>query len=222
MPEFLTTSGLNYHLEKLLQEAELEILLISPYIKLAPKIRQLLVERRQAGVKITVACRVENLQESQESLESLAECADPVLDLPRLHAKCYVSERGAIVGSMNLHESSQRNNSEMGIYVRNAEDDAALYSKVLDEARRLCAMSSACPDVEPAFPPLVVGQSTPSPISESASVSTTRRAQESTWLRTATLCCSTTTRRSTTRRLAAWTTVARKPARLSRNCSTET
>ena len=46
----------------------------------------------------------------------------------------------------------------MGIHVRNDDDDAALYSKVLDEARTLCAMSSACPDVEPAFPPLVVGQ----------------------------------------------------------------
>jgi len=152
MPRFLNTAGLNNALEELLKNARREILLISPYIKLHPTIVQLLRERNQQGVKITVVCRAQDLQ------QPLPEFIDTCLDLPRLHAKCFLSERSGIVTSMNLHEASQRNNSEMGFLVRNSWVDKGLYRNIREEAQRLRAASTpATDDWQPPDHPLVEG-----------------------------------------------------------------
>ena len=61
MPKFLTTAGLNYHLEELLKNAEKEFLIISPYIQLQQKIRDILKLKKTQGLKIDFACRMSDL-----------------------------------------------------------------------------------------------------------------------------------------------------------------
>lgn len=129
--KFLTTAGLNFHLEELLKNAEQKVLLLTPYVKLHPKLHALLTSRKEQGVQVTFVCRKSDLK------ESLADCAHHVVDAPSLHAKCYLSERAAIVCSLNLHEFSQVNNDEMGVIVENSGADAELYLQVWKEVERL-------------------------------------------------------------------------------------
>lgn len=135
MPQFLTTAGLNFHIEQLLKDARQEILIISPYVSLLKKTRSLLKVKKQEGVRIEFACRLADLKESLEG------CATQVHDVPTLHAKCYLTEAGAVLTSLNLHRFSQQNNDEMGMWIPNAGQDAKLYAQVLEEARRLCPES---------------------------------------------------------------------------------
>lgn len=132
MPKFLTTTGLNYHLEELLKNAESEIFIISPYIKIQHKLREILGGKKSRGLTIRFACRLKDLK------ESIDDCSTHIVDAPFLHAKCYLTEKGALITSLNLHEFSQVRNDEMGVFVESVGSDATLYAEIKNEAIRLC------------------------------------------------------------------------------------
>jgi hypothetical protein len=132
MIKFLTTQGLNYYLEELLKNANSKIILISPFFKLHRRIKEILKNKKQQGVGIFLVCRVNDLQ------ESLVDYSTQIFDAPTLHAKCYMNENEAILTSLNLYEFSQLNNEEMGIYVKNQNDGAAIYKEMLLEVEGLC------------------------------------------------------------------------------------
>jgi phosphatidylserine/phosphatidylglycerophosphate/cardiolipin synthase-like enzyme len=119
MIKYLTTQGVNYHLENLLKNASSIIILISPYIQLQRRIRELLQEKKQNGVKIYATCRKKDLK------EDINRYVTSISDVPTLHAKCYMNENEAIITSLNLYEFSQQNNEEMGIYVKNEDRESA-------------------------------------------------------------------------------------------------
>lgn len=133
MIEYLTTTGLSHRLEELIKDSKKEIILVSPYVQLNKRIRELLVERKKAGVVIKIVCRVQDLR------EDLAEVASQIFDRPSLHAKCYLNNNAALVGSLNLYAFSQVNNDEMGFYIENEGYGKEAYEKIKDEANRLCA-----------------------------------------------------------------------------------
>ncbi len=106
MIKYISTQGANYHLELLLKNATSRITLISPYIQLQRRIKELLKEKKQNGVKICIVCRKNDLK------EDLTDYASNVFDVPTLHAKCYMNENEAIITSLNLYEFSQQNNEK--------------------------------------------------------------------------------------------------------------
>ena len=57
-----------------------------------------------------------------------------------LHAKCYMSERAALITSMNLYEFSQQNNHEMGVLVDRTQSED-LYRQIYDEAQHILRLS---------------------------------------------------------------------------------
>ncbi len=140
MVKFLDTTGVSYHLSQLIKNADHEIILISPFLKVNEKIRDLIENqdrKRTTNIKIVYG---KNELQSEEynwinQLDSvrLAYCKD-------LHAKCYLNEKEAIITSMNLYEYSQINNYEMGIYVTK-EDDPSLYQEIYTEAMDIFRIS---------------------------------------------------------------------------------
>ncbi len=137
MIKYISTQGANYHLELLLKNATSRITLISPYIQLQRRIKELLKEKKQNGVKICIVCRKNDLK------EDLTDYASNVFDVPTLHAKCYMNENEAIITSLNLYEFSQQNNEEMGVYIKNEGTGAEVYSEILSDANRLCNINNA-------------------------------------------------------------------------------
>lgn len=127
-PCFVTTQGISYYLETMFKEAQEWILIVSPYIKINARLRELIQERRKAGIKITVVYREEF---SDASLASYIYCRK------NLHAKCYLTESSALMGSMNLYDFSQVNNDEMGFYV-SKNSCPSMYDEIQKEAFRLC------------------------------------------------------------------------------------
>ncbi|MFN3372167.1 MAG: phospholipase D family protein [Chloroflexus sp.] len=139
MAKFLDTTGVSYHLQQLINQAQDTLILISPYLKINDRLRQSLEDKDRMKIDIRVIYGKHELQPDQINwLRSLKFVRTSFCE--HLHAKCYLNEREAIITSMNLYEFSQVNNHEMGIYISKA-DDPDLYEAIYAEARRLIRIS---------------------------------------------------------------------------------
>ena len=139
MAKFLNSSGISYHLENLIKNANTSLFLISPYLKFNQRIKDLLDDRNNFRIDIKIIYgKVELQQEESDWLKSMDFIK--VLFCKNLHAKCYINEKEAIITSMNLYDFSQQNNNEMGIYIIK-EDDPELYQEIHDEVGSLIRTS---------------------------------------------------------------------------------
>lgn len=132
MAQFLTRKGIVYHLDRIIGEAEKEIILISPYIRADDETKELLKDKRRNTAIHVIYGKKELRADEKSFLDSLGIKTSFVR---HLHAKCYLNEREALVTSMNLYKFSQEHNDEMGILV-SREDDGDLYRAIYDQAIR--------------------------------------------------------------------------------------
>ena len=139
MAEFLTTTGVSARLEEIIRKAAERLWLISPFLKITPRIKNLLEDTNRLKVDARVIYGKNELQPEEniwlESMTSIRTsfCKD-------LHAKCYLNENEALLTSMNLYEYSQVNNYEMGFLV-SREAEPELYDEIYQEARRILRAS---------------------------------------------------------------------------------
>lgn len=139
MAKFLNTTGVSYHLEELIKSTDGRLILISPYLQFADRIKEHLKNLNIQKRDIRIIYRENKLQIDEQNW--LAEQVGIRASLCKnLHAKCYLNDHEAIITSMNLYEFSQQNNNEMGILI-NKTDDPELYKAAFDEAQRLLTIS---------------------------------------------------------------------------------
>jgi len=139
MAIFLNTSATNFYLEELIKDARERVILISPYLKLNDRIKELLEDKDRLKIDIRIIYGKSELQPAEiEWLRALTYVRTSFCK--NLHAKCYLSEDICIITSLNLYEFSQVNNNEMGVLLRKSEDEA-MYSDAYDEAQRIIRIS---------------------------------------------------------------------------------
>lgn len=139
MAKFLNTSGTTFFLEELIKNTHGHLTLISPYLRVNTRIRQLLEDADGQGIEIDIVYGKSELREDEEAwLASLGNLCVRYCD--NLHAKCYLNDTAAIVTSMNLYEFSQVNNNEMGILVDRASDPEC-FLETEKEAQRILRIS---------------------------------------------------------------------------------
>lgn len=139
MAKFLNTSGTNYFLEELIKDAKDRVILISPFLRLNDRIKELLVDKDRLKIDVRIVYGKSELQPAEiEWLRALPYVRTSFCK--NLHAKCYLSEELCIITSLNLYEFSQVNNNEMGILIHRSED-AQLYKDAYEEAQRIIRIS---------------------------------------------------------------------------------
>ena len=138
MPKFITGSELNLELERLIQKAEEEIILISPYIKLHDRYKALLKEKLERHDVSIIVIFGKNEHDYSKSISK--EDLDFFMSFPhveikyekRLHAKYYANEFSSILTSMNLYSYSHNNNIEFGIYAEPSFIGSSLDTEAID------------------------------------------------------------------------------------------
>ena len=120
------------------------VYLISPYLKLNVRFRDLLDHRLNRDLRVRVIYGKERklAGDLRDWLDSR-----PGVTLrfrPHLHGKCYVSEKEAVVTSMNLYEFSQQTNDEFGVRLTAAEDRPA-FRTLVAEVNRVWAAAEPLP-----------------------------------------------------------------------------
>jgi len=139
MAKFLTTTGTNYHLEELIKGASDRLILISPFLKLNDRMKELLADKNRLKIDVRIVYGKSELQPQEiEWLRGLTYIRTSFCK--NLHAKCYMNEELCIITSLNLYEFSQVNNNEMGILIQRSED-SQLYKDAYEEAQRIIRIS---------------------------------------------------------------------------------
>lgn len=139
MARFSTRKAATAQLEEIIKNAEKELILISPYVKIDRHTKEdLLARKDEIEIHLIYGKKKELDQKEREWLESMASIR---LSFHKdLHAKCYLNESQALLTSMNLHDFSQKNNIEMGIFVSCGEDPE-LYDEIRKEAESIIKKS---------------------------------------------------------------------------------
>jgi len=139
MAKFLNTSGTNYHLEELIKAARDRLILISPFLKLNDRMKELLADKDRLKIDVRIVYGKSELAPAEiEWLKALTYVRTSFCK--NLHAKCYLSESACIVTSLNLYEFSMVNNNEMGVLIDRLAD-ADLYRDAYEEAQRIIRIS---------------------------------------------------------------------------------
>lgn len=135
MAKFLNTSATNYFLEELIKGAKDRLVLISPFLKLNDRMKELLEDKNRLKIDVRIVYGKSELQPQEiewlkgQSYIRTSFCKN-------LHAKCVRNRGHGITRRGNLYAFSQINNNEMGILIRR-EDDAELYKDTYEEAQRI-------------------------------------------------------------------------------------
>ncbi len=139
MAKFLNTSATNYFLEEMIKDASDRLILISPFLKLNDRMKELLADKNRLKIDVRIVYGKSELQPQEiEWLRGLTYIRTSFCK--NLHAKCYMNENMCIVTSLNLYEFSQVNNNEMGVLILRAED-GQLYKDAYEEAQRIIRIS---------------------------------------------------------------------------------
>lgn len=131
MAEFITRKAIVHRIAKIIEEAEEEIVLISPYINADNETKKLIENTKRAITIHVIYGKREKLRQNERGF--FDERSVKLSYREHLHAKCYLNEKEAIVTSMNLYEYSQLHNDEMGILV-SRKDDRELYDAIYQQA----------------------------------------------------------------------------------------
>lgn len=121
MAEFLSTTGISYHIENIILGAKKKLLLVSPYLKLSKTLFERLKDASDKDIAIKIIYGKRELNDKElEQLNSLKNVELYYFD--NLHAKCYFNESKMVLTSMNMYEFSEKNNREMGILIDRVSD----------------------------------------------------------------------------------------------------
>ena len=105
MAKFLNTSATNYFLEEMIKDASDRLILISPFLKLNDRMKELLADKNRLKIDVRIVYGKSELQPQEiEWLRGLTYIRTSFCK--NLHAKCYMNENMCIVTSLNLHSIS--------------------------------------------------------------------------------------------------------------------
>ncbi|WP_158617075.1 phospholipase D-like domain-containing protein [Corallococcus exercitus] len=161
----LSSSETQTHLTRLITEAERQLRLVSPYVRL-DKLRVLARHVQGAlarGVSVTLVLRERDFSTGKEdpldsdALTQLRQAKLQVLLVKDLHAKIYISEKHALLTSLNLLESSFNNSIEIGTWIPAGTPEYAAVESLLKSEIHLTAqaappLSSSVKTAEPSVP----------------------------------------------------------------------
>lgn len=121
MAKFVTDSELNAALERIFKDARENLVIVSPYIKLHDRIKDILEEIKgdpQVEIRLLFGKNETDITKSFHVDDIRFFMEFPNIQIrhnKRLHAKFYANETQSLLTSLNLYDYSQNNNIEAGV-----------------------------------------------------------------------------------------------------------
>lgn len=141
MAKFLRTNGISHKIEEIIVNAKVELVIVSPYLKISNNLFERLKEKSDKGVRIEFIYGKSELSPAERrKVESLRTIN--LYYYENLHAKCYYNEKEMVITSMNLYEFSEKNNREMGVFISKNEDAQLFIDGVLETKSIITASKS--------------------------------------------------------------------------------
>jgi len=116
MITFLNTEKLLNVIPDTIYNAQKELIIVVPFIRLSNPIMDALRAADIKGVETTIICRFSEVSLKDGNFLKKLENLN-VFSHPNVHSKCYYNENTIVITSLNLTSYSERNNREMGVKV---------------------------------------------------------------------------------------------------------
>jgi hypothetical protein len=140
MSKFFNGSGVSSVLTDIITNADEELCIVSPYLKIPIQTKNYLKTTDKKNIPITIVYRTDSSL-NEDDLRFFNELNHlDLLHCDNLHSKCYINEKEGLITSMNLHEHSQVTNWEMGIKF-SKQSDLEIYTDVVKELNYLLSSS---------------------------------------------------------------------------------
>jgi phosphatidylserine/phosphatidylglycerophosphate/cardiolipin synthase-like enzyme len=140
MAQFLNTAAAYSEIENIINRAEKNLVLVSPYVRLPRVLSQRILHAGQSrGVHVIIVCRKKDLPPEESAAFRKISWLE-VLDLPNLHAKCFYNEKSMVITSLNLYGYSPVNNREIGVLLT-MERDPDAFKDAVNEAESMIQTS---------------------------------------------------------------------------------
>lgn len=139
MAKFLKGFEINTGVENILREATSFLWIISPYIKLHHRYKDVLknhIENDRLQIVLVFGKNEEDMQKSLPKEEVDFFLKFPNIEIryeKRLHGKFYANDTSSIITSMNLYDFSQDNNIEAGVLMDTSFFDMITGTQTLDK-----------------------------------------------------------------------------------------
>ncbi len=135
MPEFLTTSGISFYVEKIIREAKDELNLLMPYLQLDRPFYEALKVSSENCNSLVIVYASEDLYPEEKNM--LAEFNNlEIYNSVNLNARCCCNEENVMITSMDIFRSGDSESIEMGILI-NKTDDTDLYKKTYNQIKAI-------------------------------------------------------------------------------------
>jgi len=155
----------------LINEATKVLVLVSPYLKPWQRLTAAIERARVRGVAIHLILRGGEDRAQQEAAAApLRPFLQSLLFIEYLHAKVYLSERAAVLTSMNLIETSATNSVEFAAYLTCVQD-ADSYQQTIKMCESLIAMGMQDQQRGPALRSTGFARPSREPVPQARSVS---------------------------------------------------
>ena len=119
----LNTTKINAWLENIISKSEKKLTIISPYIKLNPRLEIILFEIQEKEIDFNLVYG-KNFKLDDQFLEKLKQFKNiKIYHNKDLHAKIYTNEKHCLITSMNLYDFSQNHNYEIGSLLNAIKDE---------------------------------------------------------------------------------------------------
>ncbi|WP_223645399.1 hypothetical protein [Corallococcus sp. EGB] len=105
-PAFISPTKISAAVQDLIEGAEKELVLVTPYFKPWNHQQNAICGRLKARVPVSLIIRADEVSKTAPYLQPFVSDGAWLLCVERLHAKLYMSEKCAILTSMNLVETS--------------------------------------------------------------------------------------------------------------------
>lgn len=133
MARFINTRKAVSEIEELIKNADVRLILVSPYLKLSKDFKELLTYRNSKDKITTIIFGKQEL--NPDEMRFLQGLRFVILKYNEdLHAKCYVNDDKMVITSLNLYQFSMANNKEMGVLIdKNDPADIHLFEDAFKE-----------------------------------------------------------------------------------------
>lgn len=139
MTAVIATKGISHAIDDIISRAQEYIILVSPFIRISHSFLDRLQVASNRGISITLVYGKKKLTKIQEDkIYKLRNCR--VLFNENLHAKAFINESKGVIASMNLYETSEHYNYELGVQFLK-DDDNELHENTLQEINHIIECS---------------------------------------------------------------------------------
>jgi phosphatidylserine/phosphatidylglycerophosphate/cardiolipin synthase-like enzyme len=114
--KILNTTEFTYEIEMLLKNCEKYLIILSPYLKINPRLSFIISNIKVKTYLIYRDTDLKNIEPLKLN-DNIT-----IVQSKNLHAKAYINENNAIIGSLNLYDYSQVNNFELGVKISKKEN----------------------------------------------------------------------------------------------------